>query len=69
MINEYATIVFPSGKVIQFRCNGNRFKIRFDGKWAMKLHVEFMKEYPTIDYDDCSGEEFAIFVQYLIRTA
>lgn len=72
MPNQYATIVFPNGRVVQFRMRDAhfpRFKASLvvpSNRFGDELVVEFMKLHPDIDYDDCDGDGLARFLQFMM---
>lgn len=76
MINEYATVVFPNGRIVSFRLRDhdyNRFKSCLICPSSAsgpgnRLLVEFMEAYPDIDTDDCNGDELATLMRFVMNS-
>ena len=73
-MNEYASITFPNGMIVQFRQRDmgcNRFKAYLllpssASPTGHKLLMAFAEQY-AIDYDDCGGEDLATFIRFVME--
>lgn len=62
--DNVTTVVFHNGYTIQFKLRDEdhrRFKV-----FPSYVMERFGEEYPTVHYDDCSGEDLALIIRFVM---